>query len=72
MGHSISHNPESKELNVSFVSNPGIFVFDLSKIIYGMESYWGIIDSEDDLKKITESDINDIWYVKALKELTNN
>ena len=72
MGHSISHNTETKELNVSFSTNPAIFVFDLNEIIYGMESWWGIIESEEDLKEITESDINNIWYVKALKELSNS
>lgn len=71
VGHSISHNPESKELTVSFRNNPAIFVFDLNKIVYGMESWWGIIESEEDLKAITESDIDNIWYVKALKELTD-
>lgn len=72
VGHSISHNPESNELNVSFSTNPGIFVFDINKIVYGMESWWGIINNEEDLKEITNSDINDIWYVKALKELSNS
>lgn len=72
IGHNISHNPETNELNVSFSTNPGIFVFDLNKIIYGMESWWGIINNEKDLKEITNSDINNIWYVKVLKELSNN
>lgn len=68
VGHRISHNPDTKELNVSFSTNPGIFVFDLNKIVYGMESWWGIIENEEDLKEITESDIDNVWYVKALKE----
>lgn len=72
IGHNISHNPETKELSISFSNNPAIFVFNLNKIVYGMESWWGIIESEDDLKEITESDINNIWYVKALKELSNS
>ena len=72
VGHGISHNPDTKELNISFRNNPAIFVFGLNKIIYGMESWWGIIESEEDLKEITNDDINNIWYVKALKELTNS
>lgn len=72
VGHRISHNPDTNELNVSFSTNPGIFVFDLNKIVYGMESWWGIIKNEDDLKEITESDINSVWYVKALKKLSNS
>lgn len=72
VGHSISHNSKTKELSISFSNNPAIFVFDLNKIVYGMESWWGIIESEEDLKEITESDVNNIWYVKALKELSNS
>ena len=49
--------------------NPAIYVFDLKKIIYGIESWWGIIESPEDLKKITNQDIDNVWYVKALKEL---
>ncbi len=70
IGHNISHNPETKELKVSFASNPAIFTFGLNKIIYGCESWWGVIESEEDLKEITDADINDVWYVKALKELS--
>lgn len=72
VGHRVSHNPDTKELNVSFNNNPAIFVFDLNKIVYGMESWWGIIESVEDLKEITNDDIENVWYVKALKELSNS
>ena len=72
IGHHITHNSETKELNVSFTNNPAIFVFNLNKIIFGCESWWGIIESEEDLKEITDEDINNIWYVKALKELSDD
>lgn len=49
--------------------NPAIFVPDLKEIVFGCESWWGAIESEDDLKQITNADINDVWYVKAMKEL---
>lgn len=71
IGHYITYNPETKELNVSFRNNPAIFVFDLKKIIYGYESWWGIIENEADLKEITDLDIDNIWYVKALKALSS-
>lgn len=63
------HSPKTKELNINFVTNPAIFVFDLKKIIFGYESWWGIIESEEELKKITDQDIDNIWYVKALNAL---
>lgn len=68
-GHRISHNSETKELNVSFDNNPAIFVFDLNEIIYGCQSWWGVIRNEKDLKNITDMDINNVWYVKALNSL---
>ena len=49
--------------------NPAIYVFDLKKIIYGAESWWGEIETEDDLRKISNEDIENIWYVKALREM---
>jgi len=65
----ISYKEDSKELSISFHNTSAIFVFDLNKIIYGCESYWGIIESEEDLREITNDDINNIWYVKALKAM---
>ncbi len=49
--------------------NPAIFVFDLNQVVMGYESWWGPIESESDLKQITDADIQDIWYVKAMREL---
>lgn len=50
--------------------NPAIWVPDLNKIIFGCESWWGTIESPDQLHKITNEDINNVWYVQALKTLT--
>lgn len=69
IGNRISHNPDSNELNVSYNLNPAIFVFDLNEIIFGCKSWWGIIKSEEELKSITDIDINNVWYVKVLKSL---
>lgn len=69
VGHHISHSQETKELSVSFSTNPAIFVFDLKKIVYGMESWWGIIKNEEDLKEITDCDIKNVWYMKALEQM---
>lgn len=52
--------------------NPAIYVPDLKKIIFGIESFWGKIDSPEKLKHISDFDINNIWYIKALKELSKN
>ena len=47
--------------------NPAIFVPDINKTIFGCESWWGVIKDEKQLKEITDKDINNVWYVKALK-----
>lgn len=70
IGISIVYKEDTKVIDASFRSNPAIFVFELNKIIYGRESWWCIIEKEEDLKDITDSDINNVWYVKALKQLS--
>jgi hypothetical protein len=68
-GPSVSYDEETKVVTIIPFTNPAIYVFDLKKIVFGMESWWGIIESEDDLKDITMDTINDQWYVKALKAM---
>ena len=50
-------------------TNPAIYVFDLQRIIFGAESWWSIIENQEELKDITDDDINNQWYVKALKAM---
>lgn len=49
--------------------NPAIFVPELKKIIYGCESWWEKIKSVEELKQITNEDIENVWYVKLLKQM---
>ena len=65
----VSYNNKSGELTVGMATNPAIYVFDLQRIIFGAESWWGIIENLEELKDITDDDINNIWYVKALKAM---
>ena len=51
--------------------NPAIYVPELEKIIYGYESWWGEIKSEDDFKKISDDDIQNTWYVKLWRDLND-
>lgn len=50
--------------------NPAILIPELGKIVYGCGSWWGLIKSEEDLKEITDLDIGNVWYVQALKTLS--
>ena len=50
--------------------NPAIFVPELGKIIYGIESWWKRIKDEKELEEIiTDKAIENVWYVKLLKKI---
>lgn len=68
----ISFLHDDQKLHVGAMTNPAIFVPDLKKIIYGCESWWGEIEKPEDLKDITPEDIENVWYVKLLKEMAGN
>jgi hypothetical protein len=70
LGLGTTYNEEKKELSLhhSFY-NPAIFVFATNEIIFGCGSWWEEIKDETDLKKITDADINNIWYVKAMRQI---
>lgn len=70
VGQFTTYHPDTKNLAVVMKQNPAIYVPELKKIIYGMESWWSLIKTETDLKQITDADIADVWYVKALKDMT--
>jgi len=67
-GSSITVDEGKIQLNYSGY-NPAILVPKLGKVIYGMESWWGVIESEEDFKKISDEDIENVWYVKAFREM---
>lgn len=54
------------------LGNPCIYVPGLNQFVYGMESWWGILSSPEDLKQITDADIGNVWYVQALKALSES
>ncbi len=51
--------------------NPAIYVPSLGQIVYGFESWWSVIESEDQLRDITDHDIDSAWYVRALRAMTS-
>lgn len=71
-GLMVNHSPMSGMLSIYRHYNPAIFVPELKKIIYGMESWWGIIKSEEDLRTITNEDIDKTWYVQLLKNFSES
>lgn len=62
-----SFNPNTNVLEINTSDNPAIFVPEIQKIVFGCESWWGEIKSEDELKEITDETISNQWYVRLLK-----
>lgn len=52
--------------------NPAIWVPSLQQLIFGCESWWGIIESEDQVREISDEAIDGIWYVQAMKALVKD
>lgn len=69
IGAFVAFNMESKKLTISPSTNPAIFVPELKKIVYGCESWWGIINSPEELKSITDDEIQNTWYVRLLNDM---
>ena len=65
----ISYNDKTGELGVKPMFNPAMFVPELNKIVFGMESWWKVIESEKDFSEITDGDINNVWYVQLAKKM---
>jgi len=68
MGSSISITNNKIQLKWGMY-NPAIYIPKIGKVIYGMESWWKVINNKEELKDITDNDINNVWYVQALKIL---
>lgn len=60
---------DSQTLFVGSYQNPAIFVPALSRIIWGNESWWSIIESPSELRVISDKDIDSQWYVQFAKDL---
>lgn len=60
---------DSQNLIVSLYQNPALYVPALSRIVWGDESWWSIIESEDDLRDISNDDIASQWYVRLAEKL---
>jgi len=50
--------------------NPGILIPELGEVVYGCGSWWSKIESKEELDKlITDETIQNVWYVKLLKQM---
>ena len=67
--NTVRFNEKEGCLKVGTLTNPAMFVPVIGKIIWGAGSWWSEIKSEDDLKQITDEDIENTWYVKLAKSM---
>lgn len=49
--------------------NPAILIPDLGEVVFGNASWWGVITDATQLREITDADISNVWYVKALEQI---
>lgn len=68
----VSYDDNTKELNISYMPNPAIFIPELKKIVYGCESWWRLLDEHEQPQGITDKDINNQWYVQLAKTLSQD
>jgi hypothetical protein len=52
-----------------FMHNPAIWVPDLKRIVFGAQSWWGVLKTPNDMKQITDADIQNVWYVQAMRAM---
>lgn len=60
-----------KTLTLQPFTNPTFFVPGKDQLFWGYGSWWRPLNSAEDLKDITDAAIDDVWYVRALKELSS-
>lgn len=54
-------------LHIKPMHNPAIFIPETQEVIFGAESWWGIVENEDEITDISDETINNQWYVKLLR-----
>lgn len=69
LGTSASYSKEGVLHVGATFHNPAMYVPELHEVIYGCGSWWGEVNTPEDLKKISDQDISNIWYVRAMKEM---
>ena len=61
---------DAPEVSVHITTNPRIYIPELHRIVHGFQCWWGVIESPDELRAITDEDISGQWYIQALKALS--
>ena len=69
----VEYREKTKELRGCHMMNPCIMIPELKRVVFGAECWWSKIDESDisDIQEISDSCIDDQWYVKLLMALVN-
>ena len=60
-------NGENTIVVTKSLGTPAMWVPDLNRVVMGWGSWWSEIKTPEDLRQITDHDIENVWYVKALR-----
>ena len=67
--HTVSYDETKHEITVGAANNPCILVPQLHKLVFGAESWWHPLESPEDLKEISDTVIQNQWYVQMAQDL---
>lgn len=65
----VNYDKDEQMLSISNMHNPAIFVPEINEVVFGYESWWSLINPDEDIEDITNDDISNVWYVKMLNNL---
>ncbi|WP_373261955.1 hypothetical protein [Hungatella hathewayi] len=66
--NAVSYKRKTGLLVVNPVLNPAIYVPELKKIVYGYESWWSFVQSQDEIKSISKDDVLRQFFIRILEE----
>lgn len=49
--------------------NPAIWIPEKRAVVFGCGSWWRRIKTQEDMGQISDADINNVWYVRAMRDL---
>lgn len=64
-----SYSDDTGELEISTTTNPCILIPEINRVVFGAESWWGVIKPGEDISDITDDDIENVWYMKLLRSM---
>lgn len=65
----VSFDRKNGELTVGHMLNSAIYVPKLGRVVYGFESWWQRIDTDEEADKaITDDGIQNQWYMRMLRD----